>query len=268
MDMLLLGITVVSLTVALVMSVSAWRVTREERRRAAARVAALAAAAGIEPAKAPWAPSPVRTAALVDTRAPAFGATATVVAPERPTFAPEPTRHPEPATSSLFAHQTPTSGSGGRQHVLATAAVVLFVALSAGLGWEMLGPRGTSPRAMGPNHPLELVSLRHDRQSSKLAISGLVRNPASGEPVDHLSAVVFLFDQAGAFLSSGRAPVDFVRMGAGDESPFVVTIDAPSNVARYRVSFRTDDGVMPHIDRRGAPPAETAGEQPVSVTLK
>src|SRR4051812_16803268 len=45
MDMILLGITIVSLVVALIMSVAAWRVTRDERRRAAARVAALSVAA-------------------------------------------------------------------------------------------------------------------------------------------------------------------------------------------------------------------------------
>ena len=45
MDIILLGITVVSLVVALVMSVAAWRVTRDEKKRSAARVAALSVAA-------------------------------------------------------------------------------------------------------------------------------------------------------------------------------------------------------------------------------
>jgi hypothetical protein len=148
------------------------------------------------------------------------------------------------------------------------AAVVLFIALSAGMVWTLSGPRGSTPRAMGPNNPLELVSLRHDRQDATLAISGLVRNPASGQPVAHLSAVVFLFDQAGAFITSARAPVDFVTLGAGDETPFVVTLAAPANVARYRVSFRTDAGLVPHLDRRGAPPMAETGGQPVNVTLK
>ena len=56
----------------------------------------------------------------------------------------------------------------------------------------------------------------------------------------------------GTFVTSSRANVDFLKLGAGDESPFVVSLDAPATVARYRVSFRTDDGVVPHIDRRGA----------------
>lgn len=54
MDILLLTITIVSLVVALVMSVTAWRLHREEKRRAAARVAALSVAAGVdEPAALP-----------------------------------------------------------------------------------------------------------------------------------------------------------------------------------------------------------------------
>ena len=47
MDILLLGITVISLAVALVMSIAAWRVMRDEKKRSAARVAALSLAAGI-----------------------------------------------------------------------------------------------------------------------------------------------------------------------------------------------------------------------------
>jgi hypothetical protein len=62
---------------------------------------------------------------------------------------------------------------------------------------------------------------------------------------------VFLFDQQGGFVTSSRAEVDFKRLVPGDESPFVIAMDAPTNVARYRVSFRTDAGVVPHVDRRG-----------------
>ena len=132
----------------------------------------------------------------------------------------------------------------------------------------MSGPRGTSAVAVGPNSPLELMSLSHARQNQKLAISGLVRNPATGAPIDHLSAVVFLFDRVGTFITSSRANVDFLRLGAGDESPFVVSLDAPPTVARYRVSFRTDDGIVPHVDRRSASPVPADGEQSVNVSAK
>jgi len=285
MDIILLGITVVALVVAFVMSVAAWRLRRDDKKRSAARVAALSVAAGSpEPLadfareqesapvpkpspKAPWAAPRIVPAPI------AQAATASVPVAELPLNQPariEPARHSEP----LVAHASGFLGAtelehdnGGRQKSLAFAAVILFVVLSGGLVWMMSGPRGTTPVAVGPNAPLELVSLTHARQNSKLAVSGLVRNPASGKPIEHLSAVVFLFDRVGTFVTSSRANVDFLKLGAGDESPFVVSLDAPPTVARYRVSFRTDDGIVPHIDRRGAPaaPEETVGIQQSAV---
>ncbi len=47
MDTLMLVITVVSVAVAVTASVVAWHVTRAERQRSAARIAALTAAAGL-----------------------------------------------------------------------------------------------------------------------------------------------------------------------------------------------------------------------------
>ena len=56
------------------------------------------------------------------------------------------------------------------------------------------------------------------------------------------------------FLASARANVDFLKLSPGDESPFVIDVEAPANVARYRVSFRNDAGIVPHVDRRGQQP--------------
>ena len=258
MDTLLLGITVVSLIVAFVMSVTVWKLTREEKQRSAARIAALSAAASDDgapasasldlpivenkPVRAPWKPAPL---------------------------APEPKPDARVTHASGFLGATPVEhDSGNRQKTLAFAAVFLFVVLAGGTAWVMSAPEGTSAVAVGPNSPLELVSLNHARQNDKLAVSGLVRNPASGKPVERLSAVVFLFDRTGTFVTSSRAHVDFLRLAAGDETPFVVTIDAPPSVARYRVSFRTDEGVVPHIDRRGDPQTAPADQQPVNITSK
>jgi len=62
--------------------------------------------------------------------------------------------------------------------------------------------------------------------------------------------VVFAFDRTGGFTASGRASLDFVVLEPGAESPFVVTIPNVTDVAKYRVSFRTEDGMMRHVDRR------------------
>ena len=275
MDMLLLGITVVSLIVAFVMSVTAMRLARDEKKRSTARVAALelgaSGASGIEKpvTKAPWsAPKIIPTPVVTN-----------VVTAELPlnrpaSFAPDAPYAPDAPDAPVLSHSSGFLGAsevqldnGGRQKTLALAAVALFLVLSGGLVWMMSGPRGTTAQAMGPNAPLELVSLTHQRQDNKLAVSGLVRNPLSGKPLEKLSAVVFLFDRTGTFVTSSRAHVDFLKLGAGDESPFVVSLDAPPTVARYRVSFRTDEGIVPHIDRRGAV-APVAGEQPLNASVK
>ena len=272
MDTLLLGITVVSLVVALVMSVTAWRLMRDDKQRSAARIAALAAAAAddvtAEPfpdsdwvqdkPRAPWNPAP-------------FNSPESTASADSVSLKVGPAQHAAPtlshASGFLGAISEEPRNSGG-QRSLAIAAAVLFAVLAGGLVWMMSGAEGTTPVAVGSNSPLELVSLSHARQNEKLAVSGLVRNPVSGQPVAKLSAVVFLFDRMGTFVTSSRAHVDFLKLGAGDESPFVVSLDAPATVSRYRVSFRTDDGVVPHIDRRGESPASMAGEQPIAVTAR
>jgi hypothetical protein len=261
MDTLLLGITVVSLVVAFVMSLTTWRLMREEKQRSAARIAALSSFDSIESAE--------RTDSI-SLRTPAEPKTLPA-APWKP--APAAAIEPPAAVEPTITHATGFLGAaplerdnGDRQKTLAFAAVVFFVCLAGGTAWLMSAPEGTSAVAVGPNSPLELVSLTHSRQKDKLSVSGLVRNPAAGKPVERLSAVVLLFDRAGTFVTSSKAHVDFLRLGAGDETPFVVTIDAPESVARYRVSFRTDDGVVPHIDRRADSPAPVEGEQAIAAT--
>ena len=272
----------VSLIVALVMSVTAWRLVRDEKRRSAARIAALSAAASdatrndfperatverrivdqpIRPAapRVPWKPAP-------------FDSTVSAA----PVADPMPLRMDSPGNgeSSLhaagFLGASPIeSGNSNRQRGLAIATVVFFITITGGFLYMMSGSDSApATAAAAAEAPLELVSLSHARQTNnKLAVSGLVRNPVAGKPVEKLSAVVFLFDRTGTFVTSSRANVDFLKLGAGDESPFVVSIDAPASVARYRVSFRTDDGVMPHIDRRGESPAVAEG-QPLNISAK
>jgi hypothetical protein len=280
MDTLLLGLTVVSLIVALVMSVTAWRLMRDEKQRSAARIAALSVAASddvmrnelpelpvveqpvprVAAVRTPWKPAPFDSTRSIAAEADEVSLRVEATDTRASTLS-----H---ASGFLGSPQT-EHGSGNHQRGLAIATVVFFITISGGFIYMMSGSDAAPEVAAVSNGtPLELVSLSHARQNNKLAVSGLVRNPVAGKPVEKLSAVVFLFDRAGTFVTSSRAHVDFLKLGAGDESPFVVSIDAPASVSRYRVSFRTDDGVVPHIDRRGESPAAVAGEQPVSVTLK
>lgn len=255
METLLIAVTVASLGAALAMGVVAWRASKEERHRAAARVAALSAAArevndppaalraapaadpAVTGATRPWKPAPLSPPESLDE----FRSESAV---------PEVTLHP-----GFLGAGTAAREDTGRQRSLAAAAAVIAVVVGAfaiarvGGGAETAA--GTAPA------PLELLSLRHEREGAMLSVAGLVRNPPAGTSVERVSAVVFLFDQQGTFVASARAPVDFVKLTAGDESPFVVKMQAPQAVARYRVSFRTDDGTLPHVDRRGEPPTAT-----------
>ena len=92
--------------------------------------------------------------------------------------------------------------------------------------------------------------MRYERKGTTLTVSGLVKNPASGVKVNGLTAVVFAFNSNGAFIASGRAPLDFSALAPGDESPFIVNVPNVTDVARYRVTFRSGDTVVRHIDRR------------------
>jgi hypothetical protein len=244
MDTVLLLITVVSLVVACVMSAAAWRLSREQQARSAARIAALSAAA--DAADIVESPRVVRPTGPVAAAASAAPAVAPWVR----------ARVSAPLGDGFLGSSLAKPSSGG-QRGLAIAAGTLFVTILVGGSVAFFGgdsPSANAAAATRAEKPLELVSLRHERQGAGLAITGLVRNPVSGAEVEKLAAVVLLFDQQGTLVTSSRADVDFTKLAPGDESPFVITLDAPPTVARYRVSFRNDAGVVSHIDRRGQEP--------------
>jgi hypothetical protein len=292
MELLLFAVTAVSLALALVMSIAVLRVQRAERVRAEARVAALSAAASepetppvkhVKEIQAPVKPveSPAAAAPPVVVEAPRSAApwaaarvssfsnaARSAGAPARAIVADElPLQSAAPAVlgEGFLGGGASVSDSAGRQRGLAVAALVLFAVAVGGGYWMIFGGRSATAAAAvtaTADSPLELVSLRHERRGAALNVTGLVRNPVGGVAIDKLSAVVFLFDQQGGFLSSARANVDYLKLAPGDESPFVISLDAPANVARYRVSFRTDAGIVPHVDRRGQDPvAATALNQ-------
>lgn len=98
---------------------------------------------------------------------------------------------------------------------------------------------------------LELLSMRHARAGDNMTVTGLVRNRGDAARAA-VMAVVFVFDRDGGFVASGRAPLEFAAIANGDESPFQVTIPDVKEVGRYRVSFRTEAGIVPHVDRRAS----------------
>jgi hypothetical protein len=218
MDAALLTL-VIALVAGAACAFVAWRAVDDQRRRSAARVAALAAA-------------------IHDTPAPTTVSVPTPV-----------------AVSSMFS-TTPGAAVGGRPLIKAAVAAAMAVALVvvAAMANRDHADSATVPADVAP---LELVSMRHTREGSTLTVSGLVRNPRAGRTVASIAAVVMAFNRQGAVVSSAQAPIDFLTLGPGEESPFIVTLPNVGDVGRYRVSFRTDAGVVRHVDRRAAQIART-----------
>jgi hypothetical protein len=240
MTALLMVITLVSLALAVAMSVVAWRATRAERLRTAARVAALR-----EAATGPDLPPAPGVAPALEVEDAPWGID------EQPVGA-----------GGLFAMPSGSEGAG-HQRALAWAAGG-FVVLLAIAGISLMGSHNRL--AADPSSavaPLELLALEHKRTGSAINVSGVVRNPATSHVVEQLTAVVFLLDASGELLSTARAPVDFLRLGPGDDTPFVISMAAPAGAARYRVSFRTGAGLVPHVDRR-LPAVVPAGDTRVA----
>ena len=143
--------------------------------------------------------------------------------------------------------------------VPAIGVLIVGLALTGIYFWNQ--PQTSAAAASVTSAPLELVALRHERQGTTLIVSGVVRNPHAGRKIKGLSAVAFTFDRQGAFLTSGRASLDFPQLVAGEESPFSVSVPQSAGVGRYRISFRTEDGMVPHIDRREPAMAASADAQ-------
>jgi len=216
-DAMTLLITIVAVALAGFFAALAWRLSRQEQERSAARVAALSDAIDMSTAHTPGTNVDVQPAFL-----------------------------------------SPDRGASHRGGVLKVAlglagAVVLIIAIAT-LGASQLRQASGSRQgsdAAAKNAALELLSMHHDREGETLTVTGLVRN-GGGSPTDRLIAVVLTFDRTGNFVTSGRAPIEFPSLGPGDESPFRVSVANAGDVGRYRVSFRTESGVVRHVDRRQA----------------
>jgi hypothetical protein len=233
--MTLLLVTLISMLLAAIMSAVAWRRSREERRRSDARIAALAAEIHGEPASGP-----------------------VVVAGAEGLFA-----APQPARNG-FRFATVAAGGLFVCGAAAALAVVSSNVLTSAASHGSSAARADRSVHATPAHvedgvevanaatplPIELVALGHEREGDRLIVRGIVRNPLAGAALDHVTAVVLLFSEDGGFLGSGRATVESRLLGPGGETAFAVTVPGASNVGRYRVSFRNEDRVIPHIDRR------------------
>jgi hypothetical protein len=218
MDITLLVISLLSLIVAATMSLMAWRVLRNERLRSSARVAALAAEIREGSGASPIAGEMFRSTAQ-RSRLPVMATAAAIVVVLAG------------AGTMLFGGGANNLFGGGTNNPEDSEA----------------GPLTSRPLAVAP---LELIALGHERDSDGLTVRGVLRNPSSGSDLRNLTAVVMLFDRDGGYAASGHAAVQTPRLHPGGETTFVVTISGAAGVERYRVSFRTERDIVPHVDMR------------------
>ena len=250
MEPVLLAVTLLSLAIALGTSFLAWRVMRNERLRSEARIAALAADLGIDDDERPIRAS--RQAQPV------------------PALEIRTVDEPVAAPTGMFAAKPRAERSGVR---FAAGVAVAVLVVGAVIGVLVLTSRGTTATrperanavaAAAPAEvPLELVALGHEREADRLTVRGVVRGtPRAAQ--GPLTAVVSLFDRDGAPIGSGRAAVQGAAANPLGERTFVVTVSSAGNVGRYRVSFRSDDQIVPHVDPRAQP----ATQSPEAGTVK
>lgn len=222
MDTILIGLTVLSLTISIILGVLLTRVLREERRRSDARVSLLTQLAAGE-----GSPAEPRIA-LRD-----FNLRS---------------EEESVATNTLFAEHEEPSPWPRRVMAAGTAVIILGLLVA---GWNAFDrvPSHANQVAASPQ-PLELLSLTHKQQTDGLTITGLVQNPPTAISVTNVQATALVFSGDGTLLATARAPLDFTTLAPGTESPFVIRVPA-ARAARYRVAFRGANGQpLAHVDRR------------------
>jgi len=288
METLLMIVTLVSLALAVGMSVLAWRLLREDRRRAAARADVLEAMAAESDAPTSGTRHSVQGTgeisftdddANVEVRPrvstdDGFVRKVVAVGSQSPDGRLEDwdfrRQHASgPSDDTMFGAVVQRPASSGRW--LALAAVGILMACGIGAVYTIYRPAAEAGSSSstemtavhtGDPHPLELLSLRHSTDpDGAFTVTGLVQNPYGGQAVHKVVAVVYLFDRDGNYFAGGKAALDFTALQPGDESPFVVHMPNAGRVSRYRVGFRMEDGgVVVHVDRRGQLPGSTTGD--------
>ena len=243
MEAVLLAVTLLSLAIALGASSLAWRVMRNERLRSEARIAALAADLGIEDDERPLhASRRAEPAEAVEIRT----ADEPIAAPAG-MFAPKVRERSAfrfaagiGVASLLVAAVIGTPGADesrndarSRGNRTAAAACACVCARGRAARTDRAGPRARGRSPDGARR-------RARRRTGARAGSAHRRGVAVRSRGNAASA-------AGAARSSGA------EADPAGERTFVVTVNSAGNVGRYRISFRSDDHIVPHVDRRAQP---------------
>jgi hypothetical protein len=208
-------ITLLSMAMALSLSVVVWRMVRDDRRRSEARICAL-----------------TDLAVRPDLHASSASPAVSFAPPDRPAV----------------------WGTRAAIMVCLALGLTTVILMTLTARTRASIPTLPSNPAAQPSAallPLQLLSLRDTREAGTLTIAGLVENPRGARALRDVKVTADAFDSKGTRIASGAAAVDVRTLEPGDQSPFVLSITTRNTVARYRVSFHTTDGrVVQHVDRR------------------
>jgi hypothetical protein len=249
-----------SLALGGAMTLFGWKVIRQDRRREAARTALLSQLAF---------PVGMPRDAITDPPTDAVDFCGQWNQPVGLLGVDEFPRESPVATETLFTKPEPLGAVSRRTVSLAVIGVALAFAIGAFCGWLSLDTRPAAITSAAPASaavvsattesvpspvqtppPVELLTLTHRATPAAFLVTGQVRNPAGGAPLNDVVAVVEVMDGAGRVLMTVRAPLTRRELNAGEDSAFSATAST-ANVARYRVEFQnTARVVIPHVDRR------------------
>lgn len=221
METALLVTTLLSIALAIAASLVAWRITRDNRRRSEARIAALAAEIG---------------------GARDHGQTGLGAAPALSVDSFMAEREP-----SALSHTALVVGAGA----FVVGVLVALVVVTGG-GASTPSPVAGETGDVASARALELVSLEHERQNDQLIVRGTLNNVPARLERDLLTAVVLFLGPNGDLVTNASATITSDSLTPDADGTFAVMVPDASEVGRYRVSFRTNDQVVPHVDRRSS----------------
>jgi hypothetical protein len=132
--------------------------------------------------------------------------------------------------------------------LIALAVVVFFFGILAAMPdsvWNGL-LTGIFPKLRPDTPHIDLLSFTHERVPGELRLHLEIRN-ASTVPLDHLQAVVSIYDAAGKQLNTLVYPVEQPQIAPGQTVSLTLSFPESTPVIQYTVFFKKADGeIVPH----------------------
>jgi hypothetical protein len=238
------------------MTLFAWSVVRQNRRREVARVELLSALTFPDNAR-------------IDSSGPDASF-------HMDEFEADEFRRERPLATSSFFVEPEASGASSRRAIVLAALCLVTTAFVGSYRWfggtnAAVPSAGASPTTMSASPTpmtaadqdarIELVALEHNITAAEFLVTGRIRNPIGGTPLHDVVAVVNVKDGTGRSLTTVRAPVTRAVINAGESSDFSAAAADATNVGGYSVRFDARErDTIPQIDRRPAESSSRSGQ--------